>query len=82
MAIPPSSTRYARTRTSGITARATAPAATRAQSASTLRFIPQQDLIVLDPVTTTAYITRNHGYMVFDTLYGMDNRFQATPQML
>ncbi len=66
----------------GLAASLAAPSATRAQSATTLRFIPQQDLIVLDPVTTTAYITRNHGYMVFDTLYGMDNRFQATPQMV
>ncbi len=58
------------------------PAAVRAQAATTLRFTPQQDLITLDPVTTTAYMTRNHGYMVFDTLYGMDSSFQATPQMV
>ncbi|WP_338662562.1 ABC transporter substrate-binding protein [Pararoseomonas sp. SCSIO 73927] len=61
---------------------AAAPAITRAQSASTLRFIPQQDLIVLDPVTTTAYISRNHGYMVYDTLYGMDDKYQPVPQMV
>jgi peptide/nickel transport system substrate-binding protein len=59
-----------------------APSLARAASASTLRFTPQQDLVTLDPVTTTAYITRNHGYMVFDTLYGMDGSFQATPQMV
>ncbi|MDO9708101.1 ABC transporter substrate-binding protein [Paracraurococcus lichenis] len=59
-----------------------APAAVRAQAATTLRFTPQQDLVTLDPVTTTAYISRNHGYMVFDTLYGMDANFQATPQMV
>ena len=53
-----------------------APAAVRAQSATTLRFTPQQDLVTLDPVTTTAYISRNHGYMVFDTLYGMDGAFR------
>ncbi|PZW39285.1 peptide/nickel transport system substrate-binding protein [Humitalea rosea] len=58
------------------------PAPLRAQTASTLRFTPQQDLVTLDPVTTTAYISRNHGYMVFDTLYGMDGDFQATPQMV
>jgi peptide/nickel transport system substrate-binding protein len=58
------------------------PAAVRAQPATTLRFTPQQDLVTLDPVTTTAYISRNHGYMVFDTLYGMDADFQATPQMV
>ncbi len=59
-----------------------APASLRAQTATTLRFTPQQDLVTLDPVTTTAYISRNHGYMVFDTLYGMDADFQATPQMV
>ena len=58
------------------------PALVRAQSASTLRFTPQQDLVTLDPVTTTGYISRNHGYMVFDTLYGMDGNFAATPQMV
>jgi len=58
------------------------PAAVRAQSATTLRFTPQQDLVTLDPVTTTAYATRNHGYMVFDTLYGMDGAYRATPQMV
>jgi peptide/nickel transport system substrate-binding protein len=58
------------------------PALVRAATASTLRFTPQQDLVTLDPVTTTAYISRNHGYMVFDTLYGMDGSFQATPQMV
>ena len=37
-----------------------------------LRFIPQADLRILDPIATTAYITRNHGYMVYDTLLAMD----------
>jgi peptide/nickel transport system substrate-binding protein len=66
----------------GLIASVAAPGLVRAQSATTLRFTPQQDLIVLDPVTTTAYISRNHGYMVFDTLYGMDGNFRATPQMV
>ena len=41
----------------------------------TLRFIAQSDLRVLDPIWTTAYITRNHGYMVFDTLLAIDAEF-------
>ena len=65
-----------------ISAASAAPALLRAQTATTLRFIPQQDLIVLDPITTFAYITRNHGYMVFDTLYGVDEKYQPTPQMV
>jgi peptide/nickel transport system substrate-binding protein len=58
------------------------PAAVRAQSATTLRFIPQIDLAYLDPHWTTAYVTRNHGYLVFDTLYGQDGAFNISPQML
>ena len=40
-----------------------------------LRFIPQADLTVLDPMWTTAYVTRNHGFMVFDTLFGQDSQY-------
>ena len=58
-----------------------APSVARAAAQTTLRFSPQQDLVVLDPVATTAYMSRNHGYMVFDTLYGMDSQFQPQPQM-
>jgi peptide/nickel transport system substrate-binding protein len=66
----------------GLAASLAGPRLLRAQSATTLRFTPQQDLVTLDPVTTTAYVSRNHGYMVFDTLYGMDAAYQATPQMV
>ena len=59
-----------------------APARLRAAQATTLRFIPQIDLVYLDPVYTTPYVTRNHGYMVFDTLCGMDSNFRISPQML
>ena len=53
-----------------------------AQPARVLRFIPQADLSTIDPHWNTAYVTRNHGYMVFDTLYGMDGSYRATPQMV
>ena len=46
-----------------------------------LKFIPQSDLSVLDPVWSGAYVVRNHGLMVFDTLYGMDATYQIQPQM-
>ena len=59
-----------------------APALVRAAAATTLRFVPQIDLAFLDPHWTTANVTRNHGHMVFDTLYGCDNEFTASPQML
>ena len=45
--------------------------------AKVLRFIPQADLAVLDPVWSTAYVTRNHAMMVFDTLYGMDSDYRS-----
>src|SRR5690242_3415306 len=47
-----------------------------------LKFIPQADLRILDPITTTAYITRNHGYMVYDTLFAIDAKFNVRPQMV
>jgi peptide/nickel transport system substrate-binding protein len=58
------------------------PALVRAQAATTLKFIPQIDLSFLDPHWTPAYVTRNHAYMVFDTLYGQDGTFAARPQMV
>ena len=59
-----------------------APSLLRAASATTLKFIPQIDLAFLDPHWTTANVTRGHGYMVFDTLYGQDGTFTSSPQML
>src|SRR5438477_6738487 len=73
----------------GKTAAAAALAASVPQSPAraaddkkTLRFIAQSDLRVLDPIWTTAYITRNHGYMVFDTLFAIDAEFAPHPQMV
>jgi peptide/nickel transport system substrate-binding protein len=39
------------------------------------------DLRVIDPIITTAYISRDHGYMVYDTLLAMDANFKVQPQM-
>jgi peptide/nickel transport system substrate-binding protein len=47
-----------------------------------LKFIPQSDLTILDPIVTTVYTARNHGMMVFDTLFGMDSAYKMQPQML
>ena len=46
-----------------------------------LKMVPQANLTSLDPVWTTANITRNHGYMVYDTLYGMTAEFEPQPQL-
>jgi len=48
----------------------------------TLKFIPEADLRILDPIVTTAYITRNHSYMVYDVLFAVDEKFQVQPQMV
>ena len=57
------------------------PALARAQSATTLKFIPYADLALLDPAVS-AFITRNHVMMVFDTLFAMDAQGRAQPSML
>src|SRR5215472_4887917 len=49
---------------------------------TTLRFIPQADLRSIDPIWTTAYVTRNFGYLVFDTLFALDKEFKPQPQMV
>jgi peptide/nickel transport system substrate-binding protein len=60
----------------------TLPGLVRAQSQTTLRFIPVIDLAFVDPVYSTAQVSRNHGFMVYDTLYGMNAALEASPQML
>ena len=48
----------------------------------TIKFVPEADLRILDPIWTTAYITRNHGYMVYDVLFATDADFKVQPQMV
>lgn len=50
--------------------------------ANVVRVAPHTDLKILDPVWTTAYITRNHGYLIYDTLFALDENFEAQPQMV
>ena len=56
------------------------PAIAQAE-ARTLHFVPQANLANPDPIWTTATVAINHGYMVFDTLYGIDAAVQSHPQM-
>jgi peptide/nickel transport system substrate-binding protein len=58
-----------------------APNLARGASKNVIRFVPYVDLSLLDPVANTATPTRNHAYLVFDTLYGLDTDFNAHPQM-
>ena len=48
----------------------------------TLKFVPEADLRILDPIATTAYITRNYAYMVYDTLFSVNEKFEVQPQMV
>ena len=50
--------------------------------AKTLRIVPHSNLAILDPIWTTAYMSRNHGYMIYDTLFGTDEKNQIKPQMV
>ncbi len=59
-----------------------APALAQGQAARTLKFIPHANLTVMDPIWTTAYVTRNSGFLVWDTLYGLDDEYKAQPQMV
>ncbi len=49
---------------------------------NTLRVATHAQLKTLDPIWTTAYITRTHGYLVYDTLFAMDETFTPRPQMV
>ena len=50
--------------------------------AQTLNVVMHSDLKILDPIWTTAYIVRNHGYLVWDTLFAMDDKLAVQPQMV
>ncbi len=50
--------------------------------AQTLKVVMHSDVKILDPIWTTAYIQRNHGYMVWDTLFAYDEKFESKPQMV
>src|SRR5271169_4623620 len=49
--------------------------------AKTITAVMHSDLRTIDPGFTTAYITRDHGYMVYDTLLATDANFKVQPQM-
>ncbi|MDO9708248.1 ABC transporter substrate-binding protein [Paracraurococcus lichenis] len=46
-----------------------------------LKFVPQANLTSLDPIWTTANVTRNHAWMVHEVLYAVDQQFRPQPQM-
>lgn len=61
-------------------AMALTPAAGLAETV--VKMIPHADLKTVDPIQTNTYITRNHGFMIFDTLFGVDSALVPQPQMV
>jgi peptide/nickel transport system substrate-binding protein len=53
-----------------------------AEAETVIRMVPHASLQILDPVWTTGYITRNHGYLVYDTLFSLNAKLEPTPQMV
>ncbi|MCL6609143.1 MAG: ABC transporter substrate-binding protein [Geminicoccaceae bacterium] len=53
-----------------------------AAAETVLKAVMHSDLKIVDPIWTTAYITRNHGYNIYDTLFAMDETGAIRPQMV
>src|SRR6266446_1642373 len=66
----------------GLTALAALALVGPATAETTLRVVMHSDLKIVDPIWTTAYIVRNHGYMIYDTLFSMDAKGDIKPQMV
>lgn len=64
-----------------IAPRLASPALSQTARARTLVFVPQANLTSLDPVWTTATVTRNFAFLVYETLYGLDEKLNPSPQM-
>src|SRR6516164_7090796 len=64
-----------------MTGKLSAPAVAQGTAARTLRFVPQANLANFDPIWGTQYVVRNASAMVWDTLYGVDEKLQPQRQM-
>src|SRR6266508_6147348 len=64
------------------TGKLSAPALAQGAAARTLRFVPQADLANFDPIWNTQYVVRNAAALVWDTLYGFDDKLQPRRQMV
>jgi peptide/nickel transport system substrate-binding protein len=53
-----------------------------AQAESTLKVALHSDLKIIDPVWTTALISTHHGFMIYDTLFALDEKLEVKPQMV
>jgi peptide/nickel transport system substrate-binding protein len=57
------------------------PGIVSADTARTLKVVPFANVSAIDPIASPAYFARNHGFMVYDTLYGWNDRLEVIPQM-
>lgn len=76
------STRRQLFQASAVLATALAAPEADAQGRKVIKVVMHATLGVRDPYATTAYITRNHGYFVYDTLFALDARSRPQPQMV
>ena len=53
-----------------------------AEAQTTLKVVMHSDVKIIDPIWTTAYIVRNHGYMIYDTLFAVNDKLEVKPQMV
>src|SRR5690242_11535209 len=68
--------------TAAAAGRLATPAISQGAAARVVRLVPHADLANFDPIWTTAYIARNAGLLVWDTLYGMDAKLNIQRQMV
>ena len=68
--------------TLGMTGKLSTPAISQGAAARVLRFVPQANLANFDPIWGTQYVVRNASAMVWDTLYGSDDKLQPQRQMV
>ncbi|MBS0224041.1 MAG: ABC transporter substrate-binding protein [Proteobacteria bacterium] len=50
--------------------------------AQTIKAVMDSDVKIIDPIWSGAYVTRAYGYMVYDTLFSMDAKYEIQPQMV
>ena len=70
-----------RTLAAGVATLAVLAAAPALGQGKTLKFVQNGNLTILDPIWTTAYVTRDHGYMIYDTLLAIDENNAVKPQI-
>lgn len=58
------------------------PALAQPAASRVIKYAPHANPGNIDPFTNTAFIARDHAFLVFDQLYGMDEQFNPQPQMV